>query len=491
MSLNISPEQVAQVLSTTFNGVRVTSEWVTDPTTSYGYKPVLIIRTDGTHNILSTRHGSAVLKLGFQEDSTSIGNNSKNTTYNSDYTSEYRSLINETADLASELSALTNIFNTADRLDRSTSDALIIYNACKDESSQIPSEITSLNTEMTALSTILQETTLPSYGEASTAYSDASQFLPDCTYALIQDQNTITAMDNYGFVGWMLDLKTDSSNLLNVSDSSFVLRTDSGYDRRFLDAILAYDYRIKIEYIVPYGSYPFYQYVELPSDGTWEGFSVPTGNRYSTSNEITYHINTSNSNWMILNVTDAATHTYSVDKTSITVDGTYFDFFTYYTLGSLKTAVDGAYGIDVTGNTAYDPYATGCLISGNSFTEDATIFPGIRGVLGLMLPFPPSPTKVLYYTIDDQFITDRSSFDASRKINVDNRISFLEDRENQIRQTVLDEEYFMTTDASSGNLYVWADNRFNRSNGCEAKLKQITKQIEMSNSSLDVNRRFF
>ena len=481
MSLNISPEQVAQVLSTTFNGVRVTSEWVTDPTTSYGYKPVLIIRTDGTHNVLSTRHGSAVLKLGFQEDSTSIGNNSKSATYNSDYTSEYRSLISETADLASELSALTNIFNTTDRLDRSTSDALIIYNACKDECSQIPSEITSLNTEMTALNIILQETALPSHGDASTAYSDASQFLPGCTPALIEDQNTITAMDN-GFIGWMLDLKTDQSYLFNVSDTSFTLQIDPSYDRRFLDAVLSYDYRLDIEYIVPPGTWQ-----ALPTDGTWEGFSKPTGNRYSTSNEITFHINTDNSNWLILQRTDFTTHTYSVDKTDITVDGTFFDFYDYKTLGLLKTAIDSVPGIDVTGNTLYDSYATGCLISDGTFsTSDATIFPGIRGVTRGGIT-----TVILYWTIDDQFITDRSSFDAARKINVDNRISFLEDRENQIRQTVFDEEYFMTTDASSGNLYIWADNRFNRSNGCEAKLKQITKQIEMNNSSLDVNRRFF
>ena len=62
-------------------------------------------------------------------------------------------------------------------------------------------------------------------------------------------------------------------------------------------------------------------------------------------------------------------------------------------------------------------------------------------------------------------------------------------RENQIFQHVVDEELLRASDGATGNLYNWADNRFNRRNGCDARLAQIEKQIEANNSALEISKR--
>jgi len=71
-----------------------------------------------------------------------------------------------------------------------------------------------------------------------------------------------------------------------------------------------------------------------------------------------------------------------------------------------------------------------------------------------------------------------------------NRMAEIDLRETQIRAAILNEQYLMTSDGSSGAIYEWANNRFNRSNGSEARLMQIKKQIEVNNSSLGISKNF-
>jgi hypothetical protein len=148
----------------------------------------------------------------------------------------------------------------------------------------------------------------------------------------------------------------------------------------------------------------------------------------------------------------------------------------------MKSDINTIFGIDATGDSTHDlSNSKGLKITDSTgISPDATVYSGLR------------ENFVDYHTIDDKNLDDRKAFDLVRITQLNDRLDYLNDREDQIRANMLSEESFMSSDASNiGNLYEWADNRFNRSVGCEAKLKQIEKQIQMSKSGLKVSQRFF
>jgi hypothetical protein len=50
------------------------------------------------------------------------------------------------------------------------------------------------------------------------------------------------------------------------------------------------------------------------------------------------------------------------------------------------------------------------------------------------------------------------------------------------------EEILRTSTGDPGDLYTWANNRFNRRQGCYARLKQIEQQIASNQSALSINK---
>lgn len=96
------------------------------------------------------------------------------------------------------------------------------------------------------------------------------------------------------------------------------------------------------------------------------------------------------------------------------------------------------------------------------------------------------PMYVNYQTISDRILDNRYTFTSDRSSVLDTRRSFMGGRTSQIMSSVSQEELFRSTNGEFGNLYVWANNRFNRRQGCEAKLKQIEAQIAANQSALGV-----
>jgi hypothetical protein len=194
----------------------------------------------------------------------------------------------------------------------------------------------------------------------------------------------------------------------------------------------------------------------------------------------------SDSTYSLFNIMDDGVYniSYFINKTGLGLswdgDSTFYNYTPGMTVGSIKNDINrDVPGLDATGNNEFDSSSVGFkIISTTAIPPDASVLPSLRDCYAN------------YYTIDDKYLFDRQTFVLSRKPVVDTRISYLNTRDLQIKQHVIDEEYFRSIDSSTGNLYNWADNRFNRSVGCEAKLKQIEKQIEVNQSSLGVSRRF-
>jgi hypothetical protein len=163
--------------------------------------------------------------------------------------------------------------------------------------------------------------------------------------------------------------------------------------------------------------------------------------------------------------------------------GKYYSYISYPTISAMKIGINADIpGLDATGPSSNDSSQSVFKQVSNftAISPDATVYGAFRGPLDAYLA-----------TMDSKLLLDRSFFvDQSRMPETSNRLTFLLNRYTQIIGSITSEEHFRSTDGSTGNLYNWADNRFNRSNGCEARLKQIEKQIEMNQASLNVSKRF-
>jgi hypothetical protein len=176
---------------------------------------------------------------------------------------------------------------------------------------------------------------------------------------------------------------------------------------------------------------------------------------------------------------------YTIDKSGLDIiwdsSHKYYSYDNYSTILAMKSSINyDIPGLDATGNSMYDTSTSrGLKIDTTvAIPPDGVIYSGLRECI------------VDFWTIDDKNLTDRSDFDSTRIGLINSRLAYLPVRQTQIKNALANEEYLMSLDGSTGNLYDWADNRFNRSVGCEARLKQIEKMAQMNWSSLRVNSRF-
>ena len=188
---------------------------------------------------------------------------------------------------------------------------------------------------------------------------------------------------------------------------------------------------------------------------------------------------------VVFTITDDGvySHTYSVDTGGVQLSwdngSKYYSYGSYPNVGAMKTGINSEIpGLNAMGGFSDSSVSGFLLTSTTAIPPDADIYAGLR------------PCSADYYTIDDQLLKVRDSSANARLVLDTARLVFLSDRTDQIKQHVIDEEYFRSTSGATGNLYDWANNRFNRSTGCEARLKQIEKLIEMNQAALNVSRMF-
>lgn len=494
-------DDIARILTSEIEGLNVTSEWSFDSSTAYGFKDVLVLRTDGTYNSMVLGSGSAVTKLGFTPGDSAIGNLDR-----SDSSAEIYYDIDEGYHLGLEYGYLSNLVTagSANKLNRispaNITNAYLVYGEVTQEAADQTGEIEKLDDEIAAMTLILQEPDLPSYSQTLLAYGDATDYRIETITALSYSNSILTNWQGKtDATKWVLDYEshtqyvrgTDSTGVgVPVSSgagitainglTTFKMRDDGGYDTRILNTS-AVD-----------GTYrtPVVRNEDDNSlvDGSWTGWLGSVADQYSSSNIIQFYLNDATPYFSIYQDSTPynATYQYSIDGTALSIeynDGTttqniYLPYSTYTTIGAMKTAVDAVPKLAVSGSASYDSSKCSFKLASGSIVPDATVYPGLRS------------NYVTYQTLSDQILSDRTTFVSDRSSQVNARYLYLDGtRDEQIIQHIKQEELLRSSDGADGNLYNWADNRFNRSIGCEARLAQIEKQIELKQENLKVNKR--
>lgn len=159
----------------------------------------------------------------------------------------------------------------------------------------------------------------------------------------------------------------------------------------------------------------------------------------------------------------------------------HFPYVSYPLVSDMKTGIDATVtGVIATGPSIHDSSYCEAFRIGSGFL-DATIYSGLRD------------SCANYQTISDRIIDTRLPFARDRSDYLVERITYLDQtRDSQIINNLYSEEILrINTGDSKGDpsdLYIWANNRFNRRQGCYARLKQIERQIESNQSALQINQ---
>ena len=144
----------------------------------------------------------------------------------------------------------------------------------------------------------------------------------------------------------------------------------------------------------------------------------------------------------------------------------------------MRIALNASAVVDATSNPAYDSKYCKAFIPTTQFINpDATVYPGLRDA------------TVAYQTISERLLDDRTSFSNDRTSFLEDRINYLDSRKSQIENDIFVEK-ILHDGGVPGDLYTWANNRFNRRQGCYARLKQIEAQIASNESALLINKSF-
>lgn len=502
----MSAETVAQLLTSGISGLKCTSERIIDPSAAYGYSSKLVLRSDSTVNFMQLGDNTTVRKLGFTPGETAYGNLDR-----TDYSIPSTSLFlfppeiildgTEASHIISEIGYLNTVISAGipDKLNRLTSLANV-----NDASTQIANELITLykeipkiETEISATGHIIEEPPpYPSYADTSQAHLNATLMLADTSVAIAYANDIIPSWQGKGINWkWALDF-TEHSQFIRGIDStgvgvdqssglgitpiegqtSFILEAPSGNDRRILDAtIYSTYYTPKIV-----GESPLIGAI----DGSWTGWEGSYD--YSVNNQITFHLDTPS----VITLTDMTTTVnnlrYVTDATAmnllweITGDTSQevYTYVDYPLVSDMRSVLNSSAVVDATSNPAYDSkYCRAFIPTTQLINPDATVYPGLRDA------------TVAYQTISDKLLTDKITFSTDRSNFLLNRINYLDSRKTQIENDIFVEK-ILHDGGVPGDLYVWANNRFNRRQGCYARLKQIEQQIISNKSALLINKSF-
>jgi hypothetical protein len=232
----------------------------------------------------------------------------------------------------------------------------------------------------------------------------------------------------------------------------------------------------------------FFQNNNQAVSGSWSGWDVTPGidSSYSVNNQISFTIDSIPV--IRIDRTGFSSGKYTTDATSLTlfwVDGvTPHSFNLPY--GSLlvkdvTNAINDLSGFAATGNPVYanDYAASFRLVNLGIINTTAYLYRGLRDCY------------VNYQTISERLITPRIPQSVDRSSALTARINYLDQtRETQIKNDVVNEQILRTPTGDPSDLYIWANNRFNRRQGSYARLNQIQQQIQSNQSALNINKSF-
>lgn len=464
----LNAAQIAQQLTSNIPSLKATVEAVIDPTQNYGYRSTMVFRVaDGT-NFLSLPDSTVIEKLGFTGDTTSIGN--------LDRTSHSPEIYWDTTEILNidgERSALNNMFLSSNKLDR-TNYLTDASSFIKNEIEAIYEEIPKIEAQISATRQLIEETTIgPSYYDSTMALYNATAALSDASIALFYDWS-------YETMGWTwpIDFQQRSQTVTDIDGASyFDLVVSNPNDERILNT----------------GSYtPVVTFTNDGSivNGTWTGWdpSPSVGNQYSTYNQATFtmvdtplfQLNTDTP------VTNATYYTGYDNLTLLWQKGsTNYSSVFYYdnsSIQDIKAAINLTGDITASGSSIYDSSRAQSFRQTSGYinlTPDATIYRGLRDC------------NVAFQTISDRLLKERFYYTGDRSDYLSGtRIPYLAQREQQIVIDMGSEEILRTSTGDPGDLYTWANNRFNRRQGCYARLKQIEQMIASNQSALSINKSF-
>lgn len=498
----LNGEQVASILSD-ITGLSADIEQVLDPTTIYGYRDALVLRTMDFTNCMTLGDGSAVSKLGFIPGTQACGNWDR-----TGKGPETILCLEEAVFLDREKLVLQDIYNDGtsnklNRIDSSNYDRAVTVSLL--DSSQmniIALEQPKISTEIAALNWILRETSTSPYDSTANtvdALSRANQMLSDNSAALVYDSSIYPnwGLDTTSWK-WVLDFK-ERTQYIRGKDTVSGIGVDTpsglnvvpinGQTQFRLNSISYNDLRVLNTTIDGTSFSPalYYEDNNALISGAWSGWNPVIGNVYSYNNQITFSL--SSVPLFRVRATGPITSvTYSVDTTGLTLNWMFgvipnsqlFDYNIYYTVGLMKFGINVTGIFDATGYNGYNLISSkSYVLASGSMPPDATVYSALR------------PCYARYQTISDNNLVDRSGFDSSRANTLINRSNYLASvRESQIASSIT-RDILLRDQTDTGDLYAWADARFNRRQGCNARLDQLTKMAASNKSALTTNKRIY
>jgi hypothetical protein len=369
------------------------------------------------------------------------------------------------------MSDRTNKLSRIETIDSFTTLLPDASNEIRIELITINQEVPKIGTQISSVVQIAQETSIqPSYNDASAAFlSNGEAFV---RAYIAQTANLATLAEDWV---WPIDFTQYSIPVTGINGQTSYTITAPGSDLRILNTTI--------------NATPYQPILKFQSDGStvggiWSGWDTSVSQMYSQTNQATFNLNIPL--FSIFSTFPSASYTTTTSSLNLSWnDGTNnFSRNLVYdssTVLDIKNAINSITGLIATGSPIYDSFFAEAfkLASGSLSVFSSPIFMGLRDSI------------VTYQTISDRQLNARIAVATDRKNFLDTtRVPYLLARESQIGTDLASEEILRTSTGDPGDLYTWANNRFNRRNGCYAKLKQIEQQIATNQAALKINKSF-